>query len=479
MLFWEWERLESYVENNFFQISDPGKLLSPIRSVRVWRDQNLRIVMETKSAEHPMTARKQEHPPGTVRVNDDAVDFTSPGGGVARAFGVDIRKSKTHTNHQYGKHETVQTCSLHHFESNTSYKGAVAYTFDWIANVERGHYFWPDGVQESTQEISTRTLGYVTDPVTFTATSSDESGSRSCLDINVGGFRIILGSSKLATELDNTKPGYILYIGDPDEETRKRIRDSLSFALGFPIIYLGHAKHSEDFKLLSLKAINGYSMDGRAFNVPVMPPAPICTPPGSNMLDKGKVEKVVNSFFANYSSYSLSSLNWIYWHAVTAPAHMAAAYFGAAIEKIQKKYIDGQGKNFNNLIIPKQKYNALKRNIFAAIKECDLSTEDKKTFEEKINGGNVVSLKVRSQRFFDHIGLDMGSAELTAWQRRNDAAHGNELADGDYISLIRDTKLLKLILHRIVLKITVASVLYIDYYSLNFPEREVTHGVSE
>ncbi|VVP06705.1 hypothetical protein PS896_03111 [Pseudomonas fluorescens] len=478
MLFWEWERLESYVEKNFFRISDPGKLLAPVRSVKIWRDHNLRLFMETKSAEH-LKNREQEYPPGTVRMNEDAVEFTSVGGATARAYGVDIRNTKSHSNHQHGTHETTQTCSLHNFEVITSRTGTVSYIFDWVANIDKGYYIWPDIAKDSMQEISTRTFGYGDEAITLTATSTDESGLRNCLDLNIGGFRAILGSTKPETGRENVKPGYILYIGDPDEDTRKRIRDSLSFALGFPIVYLGCAKYSEKQELLSFKAINAYSMDGRAFNVAVMPPAPISTPSGSNMLDKGKLEKVATSFYSNYNSYSLSSLNWIYWHAVTAPAHMAAAYFGAAIEKIQKKYIEGQGKNFNNLVIPKQKYNALKRNIFTAIKECDLSTEDKKTFEEKINGGNVVSLKVRSQRFFDHIGLDMGSAELTAWQRRNDAAHGNELADGDYISLIRDTKLLKLILHRIVLKITGASALYIDYYSLNFPEREVTHGVSE
>lgn len=479
MLFWEWERLESYVENNLFGISDPGKLLSPVRSVRVWRDQNLRLVMETKSAQHDTTIREQEHPPGTVRLNEDAVDFISPGGGTARAFGVDIRKSKSHTNHQHGTHETIQTCSLHHFESTTSCKGTVTYVFDWLANIEKGYYLWPDGVKDSTQEVSTRIFGYGPDPVTLTATSTDESVSRNCLDITVGGFRVILGSSKLGAELDNVNPGYILYVGNPDEETRKRIRDSLSFALGFPIVNLGYAKYNEELKLLNFKAINGYSMDGRAFSVPVMAPAPICEPANSNMLDKGKVEQVAGSFFANYNSYGLSSLNWVYWHAVTAPVHMAAAYFGAAIETIQKKYIDGEGTCFNNLIIPKSEYKTIRKAVLNALNGFELTPEIEKTFRNKLDNGNSVSLKVKSQRFFDYLNLDMGSAELNAWQRRNDAAHGNELADGDYISLIRDTKLLKLILHRIVLKITGASEEYNDYYTLNFPIRNIRFGVSE
>ncbi|WP_273822321.1 hypothetical protein [Pseudomonas asplenii] len=478
MLFWEWERLESYVEKNFFKISDPGKLLAPVHSIKIWRDHDLHLFMETKSTEHPKN-REQEYPPGTVHINEDAVEFISLGGGTARAHGVNIRNTRSHSNHQHGTHETTQTCSLHSFETTTSRSGTVSYIFDWVANIDNGYYIWPDITQDSTQEISTRVFGHGDETVTLTATSINEGGSRNCVDINIGGFRAILGSTKPEAGRENVKPGYVLYIGDPDEETRKRIRDSLSFALGFPIVYLGFAKYNEKQELLSFKAINAYSMEGRAFNVVVMPPAPISTPPGSNILDKEKLEKIAGSFYANYNNYSLNSLNWVYWHAVTAPAHMAAAYFGAIIETIQKKYIDGEGAKFNNLIIPKHEYRTLKKAVLEAIKDFNLTPETKKVFYDKIGNANTISLKVRSQRFFEHISLSMGDTEVDAWQRRNDAAHGNELVDGDYISLIKDTKLLKLTLHRIILKITGASNEYYDYYSLNFPIRSIQSGVTE
>ncbi|WP_256261504.1 hypothetical protein [Pseudomonas gingeri] len=412
-------------------------------------------------------------------MNEDTVELVSPGGGTARAFGVDIRKTNTHSNHQHGTQEITQTCSLNHFETTTSRLGSVTYTFDWVANIGREHYIWPDDTKDSSQKISNRSFGHGADLLTLTATSTRDSVSGNCLDINIGGFRVILGATELETKIKNIKPGYILYISDPDEETRKRIRDSLSFALGFPIIYLGYAQYNEKQELLHFKAVNGYSMNGKAFNIPVMAPAPVCAPAGSNMLNKDMLAQVANSFFTNYNSYNLSSLNWVYWHAVTAPAHMAAAYFGAAIEAIQRKYIDSEGERFNNLIIPKEKYKVLRKTVLEALKHFDFTPEDEETLRAKLYNGNIISLKVRSQRFFEYLSLDMGSAEINAWQRRNDAAHGNELSDGDYISLIRDTKLLKLILHRIVLKITGASDKYHDYYTINFPIINIKSGVSD
>jgi hypothetical protein len=478
MNFWEWERLESYVEANYFRVSEPGPLLSPVRSVRFWRDDKLQLVMETRSAQRQSSFRAEQHPPGTVRLNEDFVALSSPGGGSARAVGVLIKRTKSNSNHQHGIHETVETCSLHHFETETPRKGEVAYSFDWVANIDKAYYIWPDSVSDSTEEVSTRSFGSGAGLITLTAKSSSESGSRNCLDITLGGVRVILGSTIIGSEMDKVKPGYILYDGDPDEKTRKRIRDSLSFALGFPIVALGFAKYDGEQYLLSFKLINGYSMDGKALGVPAMPPASICEPAGSNMLDKAKVEKVAGAFFESYNNYGLSSLNWVYWHAVTAPMHMAAAYFGAAIESIQKKYIDAEGKKFNNLIIPKEQYSLLRSAVIKAVTDCDLSPDIKAIFQDKIYNGNTISLKVRSGRFFEHLGITMGSAELNAWQRRNDAAHGNDLAEEDYISLIRDTKLLKVILHRIVLKVTAASENYIDYYSLNFPVRDIRSEVS-
>ncbi len=478
MLFWEWERLESYVEDNFFKISDPGRLSSPVLGVKIWRDENLRLVMEAKSTESA-SLNDSEFPPGTVRTNEDAVKFESPGGGTARAVGVDIRRTNSRTSYRHGTHETTQTCSLHYFESTTPQTDSVAYVFDWVANIDQRHYIWPDGVKDSVQEVSIRTLGYGSKPIIFKATSTSDAGSRNCVDLDIGGFRVVLGCAQLGAERMSVKPGYIMYLGHPDDATRKRIRDSLSFALGFPIVYLGYAEYTEHQKLAYFKAVNAYSMDGRAFNVPAMAPAPICSPDESNLLDKDRLRVVVNAFFDNYNNFGLSSLEWVYWHAVTAPVHMAAAYFGAIIENLQKRYIDHQGADFNNLIITKQQYKTLKRAILEAIGDCNLGPAEKKIFEDKISNGNTISLKIRSKRFFEHLGLEMGDIEIAAWQRRNDAAHGNELIDGDYIALIRDTKLLKLILHRIVLKITRASDQYIDYYTVHFPRRLVNCGVSD
>jgi hypothetical protein len=477
MFFWDWENVESFIDKNYFKISNPGKLLAPIKKFRLKRDSDLQLCLETRST--PLEKFEHEdYPAGTVRENTDTVDLVSITGLNATASGVQILDTRIHNNYHHGTSETTQTCSIDRFKITTKETGNVEFIFEWIANIENRTYLWPDTARNKTITVPTRSFGNNENEVTFEAKSTEEGGGRSCMDITVCGHRVIIGITK-TEEIDSSlKPGYILFFGNPEDSTREKIRDGISFILGFPIIYLGYSKFNSDQRLLSLLAISAYSMHGRAFQTHTLPPSPITTLNTQNVMDKEIIERKINAFCENYENYGISSLNWNYWHAVTAPAHMAPAYFGAIIESLQRKYVTAQGSRFNNCIIPKSEYREIKRAILKATEFTELLPRDKKTLIEKLESGNIASQKVRSQRFFEYLGLNMGSAELSAWQRRNDAAHGNDIPNKDYISLIKDTKLLKLMLHRIVLRVINASDTYIDYYSLNFPTRPITSGVT-
>jgi hypothetical protein len=76
------------------------------------------------------------------------------------------------------------------------------------------------------------------------------------------------------------------------------------------------------------------------------------------------------------------------------------------------------------------------------------------------------------------INITLSPEESQAWRRRNDAAHGNEMPPGGERALIQDTKLLKMILHRMVLRITNGSDLYFDYASPGFVMRRLQDPAS-
>jgi hypothetical protein len=71
------------------------------------------------------------------------------------------------------------------------------------------------------------------------------------------------------------------------------------------------------------------------------------------------------------------------------------------------------------------------------------------------------------------IGLQLGGDEDTAWRRRNKAAHGTPVPEGEELAAIRDMKLLKGLFSRLLLRITNAADQYIDYTSPHFEQRSL------
>jgi len=65
----------------------------------------------------------------------------------------------------------------------------------------------------------------------------------------------------------------------------------------------------------------------------------------------------------------------------------------------------------------------------------------------------------------------MGDSESVAWRRRNAAAHGRTIPAGSELEAIQDTKFLRGLFDRMLLKLVDASECYVDYGSLNFPIR--------
>ena len=112
-----------------------------------------------------------------------------------------------------------------------------------------------------------------------------------------------------------------------------------------------------------------------------------------------------------------------------------------------------------------------------ALVEIDMDAEQKAQIEKKISNINQASLRVINERFFEHLGLALGDKETAAWQRRNDSAHGNPSEKGDTVNLIRDISLLENLFHRVLLKVTNASSVYIDRYTEEHPIRILTESV--
>ncbi len=470
------EIVEEFINNGNFKVDAPGPLHFPIRDLTIIRDGNLNLTLTTTSDSHS-ESDYIDHPPGTVRINNDAIELTSMSESKVRMNGVQPFKNTISTDSN-GKSIRTELSSVNSVEADIRDAQTGKYLIEWLENVDDGHFMWPDSVETNTKNHTLVSIGAVPNKVEIQEESSSEVFGRSGVFLEVGEFQLYLISSGDDAKSVGVKSGYILYLGIPTIEERKKVRNCLSFVLGRPLIKTGYSIFNSEWLLVSFKSISAYSLGGAAFSIHSLPPSPLGKK-YQGEIDSHIITTLVNAIYNNYEEYKFSHLSWAYWHAVCAPVHIAAVHFGACIESLQKSYIENNGKIFSSALIERTKWKAFRKEALNALINLRLEETVKKALENKINSLNQTPQSVLTERFLKHLDINFSAGEKSAWQQRNNAAHGNEIEEGSEILLIREIKILKVIFHRVLLKIMGGGEYYIDYYSVGFPIKFLDDSIDE
>jgi hypothetical protein len=189
-----------------------------------------------------------------------------------------------------------------------------------------------------------------------------------------------------------------------------------------------------------------------------------------NELNKEKFSHIVNAFYNKYDDYKLGVVSWLYWHAISAPDHIAAVHFGATFEFIQRVFLKANEHLFETSLLDNSVWGSLQKDIMQLIASRGVDTT---IIGNKIQSLNQKPQSVLTEEFMDKLGIKLSSLELNAWKQRHVAAHGPALREPDYVRLIKEVKLLKVLCNRVLLSITEGSDSYVDYYSIGFPIRKL------
>jgi hypothetical protein len=179
---------------------------------------------------------------------------------------------------------------------------------------------------------------------------------------------------------------------------------------------------------------------------------------------------MASSLYRVYDTYRLQSVFWKYWHALAAPVHMAAAHYGSAIESLQSTYLKTHSSIVHRRIVEdEQVWKDLAKKITSIISEANLPDAAKKILANKAQGLNSAPQSIVMERFLGALGLKIGALESDVWVNRNRAAHGGS-EDADNASrLIRENKVLLVMINRILLALSDGGDSYHDFYSLGRP----------
>jgi hypothetical protein len=473
MFSWEWESFQGLVNGGSFEIVDVGPLRTSIRRFSFNRDEKLQLTIET-CADGNAKSNATIHPPGTVRVNTDAVRLSDEAGSSIIAEGVQSRECITRTTAEAPAGELRHTATVQMLKGVIRPDRQASKVIDWLANVH-DPFIWPDVIDDEQELRKTRTFGH--GPV-LKGSAKASGSARRAVTISVDGHEITvcaLGVDKIAGV---NKPGFILYSGNPSDDFRKKVRYCISFSLGIFLVYLGCSSFCEDSSLISFEAVSPYSLGGRAYEIPATPPAPL----GARYeweIDRGVLSRMVNALHSQYEALDFGNLSWAYWHAVCATPHIAGVHYGAAIEALQRSYLDANAQRVEKRVLGEDDWNSLKTSVQSVIAALAAEDDAKTILKNKLNQMNSLPESLVTERLLQDLQIELGDREKRAWKERNIAAHGSATDPEEYVDLIKNIKLLRLRFHRMMFSMTMAADVYYDYFSIGRPTRKVTEAVPD
>jgi hypothetical protein len=450
-----------------FQISDPGPLFAPIRDFTLHRDDKLVLTLETR-ADRKAESSAVEHPPGALRYADDRVKLVNLGGFEAELIGV-IGYSTSIYDHASGLDSCLrETARVHRLSVSPGDPDSAVHTIDWLENFPRKPFMWPDLFSSVTRTTTARTIAGNEDGITICGSSENSTGGRSAAKITID--EMVVYICGLREEAGSTKPGCIIYLGTPDSGLRKKVRTALSLALGAYLIELGHTLYDNDWRIVSATSKSAYTLGGRAFDIGPDQLAPL-GPTYLHEVDRNELARFVNALVRIHDDIDLGNLAWAFWHACSAPVHIAPAHFGAAIEALQRAYIKSNAHAVSGLILPRDRWKSLRGELETVVNEVIASDQDKRALMGKLANLNRMDQRPLLKSIFDALGLELGAEEDAAWGRRNQAAHGMPIREGEEHAAIQDMRLLRGVFQRLLLRISMAADRYVDYASPEHPYR--------
>ncbi len=273
----------------------------------------------------------------------------------------------------------------------------------------------------------------------------------------------IEGDEIFIIKLGNGDKGVILYRTNLDSAKRKKIRDTISYILGSPLIFYGYTLVNKYmtpsysfFKDINDNERNQLSIDFQL-------PAPLSLK-NFNVIESDFFQKLMQDIYEKYDEYDFSNILFTYWIAVNSNSITAAVHYGALIEKLQATYMKIHEVSYSK-ILDRAIFKKMRELLQQQLDEFELTSEQKRIFLDKIANLNTYSQKDKMNFFCKDISLELSESENIAWQQRNDAAHGNNVSDVN--QAWKNTIILRDLVNKIILKLLTSSENYLSHLDGN------------
>lgn len=264
-------------------------------------------------------------------------------------------------------------------------------------------------------------------------------------------------------KLGNGDKGIILYSIDLGLVKREKIRNTISYLLGSPLVFYGYSFINKYMTPTFSYSRNINSNELGRLSIDFQLPAPLSLK-AFNIIELDFFQKLVQEFYIKYDEYDLNNIFFTYWIAVNSNSITAAVHYGALIEKLQANYMKINNVSYSK-ILDNSVFKKIRKQLEAQFDDFELADEHKKIFLNKIGNMNTYSQKDKMNFFCKDISLELSEIENKAWQQRNDAAHGNEVTDVN--EAWKNTIILRQLVNKFLLKLLTSSKHYFSYVEGN------------
>lgn len=456
-----------------FEVRDPGPLHMPVYRLSIRRDENLRLIVTTEVPPNANSAWVMR-PPGTVWISTEQVLLSNPSGIDAELSGVIPFELLSFYN---GSVTTMcrESAQIHIAKTHNPRRNPVSYVIDWLENLPLKGLYWPTTSSECVVSAESREGITLDDRITIWKRDGRLRYTQNTAKLNVEGFTFYVCALHPEDRPGSIKPGCIIFVGNPNESFRRKVRTALSLALGRYLIYLGTTNYDGNWCIISTLAQSAYSMEKRFFDTPTELPAPM-GPRFDGELSPARLTRAVGAFMRDFEKLDLANLSWAYWHACAATPHIAPVVFGAAIEALQNTYLKSCPDAIRTCTVDPAVWKNIRRNLATTIAGIEAPDEAKEAWKSKLDLLNRIDQRPRLRGLMEALGLELGEDEDAAWRRRNEAAHGTPVAEGEELAAIRDMKLLGGLFIRLLLRVTEAADQYFDRTTPNCPPRSLAEA---
>ncbi len=462
---------EDFINGRTWNFNRVEGLTHPIDTISVARRSDLSIEIRATSQLVPKQLHHQRGaftPNGVVEMSDE--DTCS-----VEISGMYLRGQTT----SFGSNGPLTTQVSHAASIDAAIQDETVgeYLIEWLENLGISGTLWPEQIEFQSADIEEITL----DPsdeytMTITGPSITEGGSVCCISLEIGSQRLYLVDLK-KRDLENST--FIMYRGMPSEEVRARIRSALSFCLGSHLITLGHIVVDSAWKPCSFRLTHGNAIGDKGSMFP--PPIDLSIKKGRSPLCKSKLANLANAIYKSHETYGLDAWFWMYWHAKTAPYHVAGVQWGACLEALQRAYKRNNKKTFSSVIIEdkakrKKLLNALRKTLTEITSGWELSEQQEEWINNNLSNVNTLSQPNYIKKLFDRLSMDLSQEEMDAWGARNEGAHGRLGHDSvDFRKTLENITVLEVLVHRLFLRIIGANT-YTDYTCNGSQERGISQA---